>query len=344
MARRRQARTRYTPNWMALESSLTNALTPALAHEVEEFLDSQDTAHLFQFPQWADPGAKFLLLREGAKIRWTGTFGVYAPLGWKLPWVRAATANRGPVCDDFEFWAAAAEKLSESFGAERIAYIEVSPDWIQASENESPSVFSGPQWESVNTQRASLRVDLTASEETIFANFRKNSRYEVRRSERLGAVVNLASSEADIDEFLRVYQGLAARKGFPPDELERLRRQIRWLMNSGSRGALLLARTDNVVRGGAVIGRAGRRCWYVWGATDAQDLNVGHLVQWRALQWAKNHGCTEYDFGGYTPGATSGPAWFKAGFGGRVVRFVAPHRMVIRPVRYRVFSFLSKSG
>jgi lipid II:glycine glycyltransferase (peptidoglycan interpeptide bridge formation enzyme) len=71
-------------------------------------------------------------------------------------------------------------------------------------------------------------------------------------------------------------------------------------------------------------------------------VNVGHILQWHALQWAKSNGCSEYDFGGYTPGATSGPAWFKAGFGGTVVHFVAPHRRVIRTGAYRVFSLLSR--
>ncbi|MGA7376665.1 MAG: peptidoglycan bridge formation glycyltransferase FemA/FemB family protein, partial [Candidatus Sulfotelmatobacter sp.] len=71
-----------------------------------------------------------------------------------------------------------------------------------------------------------------------------------------------------------------------------------------------------------------------------EQFNVGHILQWRALMWAKSHGCREYDFGGYTPGATSGPAWFKAGFGGTVVRFVRPHRKVIRRGNYRTFELI----
>jgi lipid II:glycine glycyltransferase (peptidoglycan interpeptide bridge formation enzyme) len=120
-----------------------------------------------------------------------------------------------------------------------------------------------------------------------------------------------------------------------------LRAAIRWLIGVGSRGALLLAIAENQVYGGAVIGRAGKRCWYVWGAADKHEqFNVGHILQWRALLWAKSHGCREYDFGGYTPGATSGPAWFKAGFGGTVVRFVRPHRKAMRRGYYRTFELI----
>jgi peptidoglycan pentaglycine glycine transferase (the first glycine) len=328
---------------MALESFLTNGLTPALAQEADEFLDSQDTAHPFQFPQWADPESRLILLREGGKIRWLGTFSVYSPLGWKVPWIRAAAANRGPVSDDRELWEAAADELAKSMRKEGLAYLEVSPDWIQPADGESPGFLNNAEWRCSAPQRATLRLSLSASADEIFANFSKNTRYEVRRAERLGAMVTVASSDAEIEEFSRLYQALAARKGFSPDSIERLRRQIRWLMDAPSRGALLLARTDNVVRGGTVVGRAGRRCWYIWGASDKQEhVNVGHILQWHALQWAKSNGCSEYDFGGYTPGATSGPAWFKAGFGGTVVHFVAPHRRVIRTGAYRVFSLLSR--
>ena len=326
---------------MALESFLTNDLTPALVQEAEEFLDSQETAHPFQFPQWADPGSRLLLLREGGRIRWLATVGVYAPLGRKMPWIRAAVANRGPVCDDLKLWEAAADELAENMRREGLAYFEVSPERIQRAEG--PGFLSNSAWQSLDVQRASLRLDLNRNADEIFAKFSKNTRYEVRRAERAGAIVSAATSDAEIGEFSHLYLGLAARKGFQPDSTERLHRQIQWLMNSESRGALLLARTDNVVRGGAVIGRAGRRCWYIWGASDKQPhLNVGHILQWKALQWAQAKGCTEYDFGGYTPGATSGPAWFKAGFGGTVVHFVAPHRRVVRPGRYRVFSLLSR--
>jgi len=71
-------------------------------------------------------------------------------------------------------------------------------------------------------------------------------------------------------------------------------------------------------------------------------MTIGHILQWHALLWAKSHGCTEYDFGGYTPGATSGPAWFKEGFGGTVVHLVTPYRRVIDSKRYNIIRVLSK--
>jgi hypothetical protein len=327
---------------MALEFYTAKDLSPLLTGEITDFLDGQETSHPFQFPQWNVSGARFALLRETGAVRWFVTFGVHSPLGSAVPWMRAALSNRGPVCDDSKLWHAVTAEFAEQMRRERFTYFDACPDWVQIPGEGMENGFGNSQWERLSAERASLRLDLTKSEDEIFANVRKNSRYEVRRAERLGVSVVAAANAAEIEEFLTLHAGLAIRKGFAADAPEDLRGSIRWLINETSRGALLLARSENRTYGGVVIGRAGKRCWYVWGAADRHEhFNVGHLLQWRALLWAKSHGCNEYDFGGYTPGATSGPAWFKAGFGGGVVRFVVPHRRVFRRGSYQAFNLVA---
>lgn len=326
---------------MAVELIKADALSPLLLQEIEDFLDSQETSHLFQYPQWS-ANAACASWRVDGRLRWFGSFGEQFPLGRRLPWIRALIANRGPVCDDAKFWHDATDELAREMEEEHFSYLDVSPDWVQTSVAAATSRFVETMWQPSGTGRASLRLDTTKEQDEIFARFRKVTRYEIRRAERTGVSVMAAATDAEIDEFLELYARLAARKAFSPEPAALLQRQIRWLA-LGSRGALLLARLGDSILGGAVIGRSGRRCWYVWGATDREDnVGVGHILQWNALLWAKAHGCSEYDFGGYTPGATSGPAWFKAGFGGKVVRFVAPRRRVVRRGRYRVLHFVSR--
>jgi Acetyltransferase (GNAT) domain len=326
---------------MPLEFYATNDLSEPLISEITGFMDSQETSHLFQFPQWNVSGARFALLRESGKISWFGTFGMHSPLGSAMPGLRAVVANRGPVCDDSAIWQSAAEEFIEQMRREGITYFDAVPDWVHVPESNLENNLRNSGWQQQGRQRSSLRLDLTKSEDEIFANLRKNARYEVRRAERMGISVAPSTTASEIEEFLALHSRLAARKGFAAEARDDLRGAIGWLTTENVRGALLLARSQNQVCGGAVIGRAGKRCWYVWGAADKHEhFNVGHILQWRALLWAKSHGCTEYDFGGYTPGATSGPAWFKAGFGGRVVHFVPPHRRVIRRGYYRTFALV----
>jgi hypothetical protein len=328
---------------MAFEFYANGDLTQPQICEITDFLDSQETSHLFQFPQWSVAGERFALLRESGKILWFGTFGIYRPLGLFLPWLRAAIANRGPVCDDHRLWQSATEAFIEQLRQEGVTYFDAMPDWVRTPETDLENGLRRSGWQEQGGERTSLRLDLTRSEDEIFANFRKNSRYEVRRAERLGVSVTAGSSDAEIEEFLSLHARLAARKGFAAETRDDLRSAIGWLTKADSRGALLLARAESQVYGGAVIGRSGSRCWYVWGAAENHEhYHVGHVLQWKALLWARSHGCKEYDFGGYVPGATSGPGWFKAGFGGRVVQFVRPHRKVIRRGHYRTFDLICR--
>jgi hypothetical protein len=325
---------------MNIETLATDAIKAALLPEIEDFLDRQATSHPFQFPQWAAPGSSSFLVRDAGQLCCFGTFGLHSPLGTRFPLVRAWIANRGPVSDDHRVWRNAMEQLAVALAKRRIAYIDASPDWPLGTESLNPAFISG--WRRIGPSRFSLRLDLQPADDAIFAGFRKNARYEVRRAERQGIAVTPASARSEVDAFLDLYLRLADHKGFAPEDTGRLRPIIAWLTHNPARGALLLARQDGIVHGGVVLGRAGRRCWYLWGASERRHtFDVGHILQWSALRWAKSAGCAEYDFGGYTPGATSGPAWFKAGFGGDLVEFVSPHRLVLRPASYRIVKIFS---
>lgn len=327
----------------SLESFPTDNLPETLGLEVQQFIDSQETAHPFQFPQFAIPGSRLVLLRQRGKICWAGTFELHLPLGQKAPWIRALVATGGPVCDDLQTWETATEELVATMNRERFAFLEVSPDWATIPADDRVRQLKNAPWKNMGDERVSLRLDLTPSEGELFARFRKITRYEIRRAERVGVVVSEASNEEETGIFLDLYKSLAIRKRFRAESLQRLRKIIAWLMSAPGRGTLLLARTHNGIRGGAVIGAFGRRCWYLWGANEKQEhLSVGHILQWRALQWAKSHGCAEYDFGGYVPGATSGPAWFKAGFGGSVIYSGTSYRRVTHSNRYRFYSTVLK--
>lgn len=323
---------------MPLEFHSTTDLSPPLLREITEFLDSQNTSHPFQYPQWNVSCARFALWREGGSIRWFSTFGVHSPLGLALPQVRAVIANRGPVCDDAKLWWAVTEEFAEQMSRENFTYLDAAPDWLRTPEEIFENGFFNSAWERLSGERATLRLDLEKSADEIFANLRKNTRYEVRRAERLGVSVTPASSHDEVEQFLALHSRLAIRKSFRADAPDDLRAIIQWWISEPTRGTLLLARVGDLIHGGVAIARSGNRCWYLWGAVGDHDLlNVGHILQWNALLWAKSHACSQYDFGGYTPGATSGPAWFKAGFGGTMARFVPPHRRVFRRRYYRMF-------
>jgi lipid II:glycine glycyltransferase (peptidoglycan interpeptide bridge formation enzyme) len=98
-------------------------------------------------------------------------------------------------------------------------------------------------------------------------------------------------------------------------------------VNQKDRGALLLASKDAAPLGGVLVVRAAKRSWGVFSA-NARDRSVtaGHLLQWSAIRWAKEHGCIDYDLGGYREGINTGPPSFKRGFCRAVVEFSPAYR------------------
>jgi len=72
------------------------------------------------------------------------------------------------------------------------------------------------------------------------------------------------------------------------------------------------------------------QCWYMFGASSNEDRNLmpNHAMQWKMISWAKENGCTTYDFRGVPdpelgeiPAHEEGLVRFKSGFGADMVRY-----------------------
>lgn len=315
-----------------------------VTREAVSFLDTQSTSHPFQFPEWAGKGAYLALLRQRGELRWFAQCGVFYPAGRVVP-VRALSVNRGPVCDDLALLEAGLHRLVEESRKQGFAFIDVVPDWTGDFAGSAGTMLARNGWKALPGARSSLRLDLGRGPDQLLANFRKVTRYEIRRAERQEVHVRMARAENDRDQWLRLYRDMAAQKQFAAEDAGYVGRVLRWLGDEEDRGGLLLAHKDGSLLGGIVIVRSAARCWYVLGATVKDNrFSVGHLLQWRAIQWAKDRGCLEYDLSGgeYREGVDGGTAFFKRGFCDNVVHFLSPHRYVTSGTRLRVSDFMSK--
>lgn len=314
-----------------------------IVREITGFLDTQNTSHPFQFPQWAGTQTYLAFVRRRAELRWFAQCGVFYPTGRILWPIRALTLNRGPVCDDLDLAETGLRHLVEAGNRKGFAFIDIAPEWTGDFAESAGGVLARNGWQPLSTRRSSLRLDLSPDHDHLLGDFRKVTRYEIRRSERLEVEVIMARDENDYDQWLGLYLDMAKEKQFAAEDCGHIRHVLRWLGAEANRGGLLLAHKDGRLLGGIVIVRSGIRCWYVFGATSKSDkFSAGHLLQWRAIQWAKEHGCLEYDFGGYSEGRSGGPAFFKKGFCDDLVHFLPPHRKIIRGTSVRVSDLVSK--
>ena len=315
----------------------------SLLDEVGSFLDSQDTSQPFQRPEWAGDGWLLALVRRQGQIQWLALCGVVYPASRFMRPIRALNVHRGPVCDDLDLLEKGQHELIAQAGKLGFAYIEIAPEWTGEFAESAAAMLARNDWRVIPGVRSTLRLSLIPSLDDLLASFRKTTRYEIRRSMNEGIEVRMAASDAESREFIEIYEAMAREREFPSETPEFLLGIGRWLATDKGHGCLLLAYEEGKPRGGILVVRSGVRCWYFLGATSKDGkVGVGHLLQWRAIQWAKENGCLEYDFNGYREDATSGPALFKKGFCDRVVRFIPAHRYVVTPGRYRALEAISR--
>jgi hypothetical protein len=323
-----------------------NEFSADLRRRAEMFLETQRTSHPFQLPDWStEDNTLYALAGEPANVSLFARCDVIWPLGKRFEGTRALTITRGPVCDNFDLLRAFLSRLIDTCRSRGFLYLDLNPDWTNSDADQMGTWLQAQGWFPAGPARASLRVDLRPELEQIRATFRKSTRLEIRRADSAGVKVLAAADALALEQFLDLYRHMARHKGFAPDPEQHIRTVLGLLLNNPGRGVLLNAVWKSEVLGGVVAVRAGARCWYVWGATRKHtQVNVGHLLQWHALQWAKEQGCTEYDLGGYREGAIDGPALFKKGFSETVVRFLPSYRFAIRPARYSAFKLITRAS
>lgn len=314
----------------------------ALLNEISDFLDTQETSHPFQLPQWSRSGARWALLRSQGRLGWFAQCGVLYPAGRPLPFIRALTVYRGPICDDLQQMEIGLRHLIAESRKMRVAYVDIAPEWTGAFAESARPMLARNGWQALPGVRSSLRLDLRPPSEQLLTGFRSTTRYKIRRSERAGVRVTMACDDTEFCGFIRLYLKMASEKQFTGEDADFLLHVFRWLAPNRARGGLFLAWEGGMLKGGILVVRSGVRCWYILGATTKDSkFSAGHLLHWRAIEWAKENGCLEYDFGGFREGMSTGPAYFKSGFCDRVVHFVPAHRYIVSQHRRRLAEFTS---
>ena len=202
---------------------------------------------------------------------------------------------------------------------------------------------------------STIVVDLSADLEAIVGRFKPKWRYNVGLAARRGVTVRAGGPE-DIAAWYRLMEltGRRDRFGIHPERYYR-----RFFALMGTRARLLLAEYQGQLLAGIAVTAFGAQAIYMYGASGDEQRNLmpNHLLQWEAMQWAKDQGCTEYDLWGIpdevgrageaasdeapSGGSEAGLAGvyrFKSGFGGRVVRTVGAWDHVYAPPLYWLYT------
>jgi lipid II:glycine glycyltransferase (peptidoglycan interpeptide bridge formation enzyme) len=175
--------------------------------------------------------------------------------------------------------------------------------------------------------RSTWVLDLTPPESDLLSAMKPKTRYNIRLAEKKGVDVT-AGGPDDVDAFYEMYQETALRDQFyiHPKEIYRDVFGFYWEQNQFE---LLIARYEGVPIAAVTLVHLGKYVWYLYGASTNRHREVmaPHLLQWKAIQWAKQRGAQIYDFRGIPDVPARGQEMygvsrFKQGFGGRQITYL----------------------
>jgi lipid II:glycine glycyltransferase (peptidoglycan interpeptide bridge formation enzyme) len=185
-----------------------------------------------------------------------------------------------------------------------------------------------------------VMLDITKSEEELMTEMRRQTRYEVRRAQKLGIKVSYETSEKAFNDFYDLQLETAERQGFIPSTRHLIMAQHKVF---GDKARIYTATLDGkVLAKGEILLQAPEAIYHEAASTlDGRKLPGAYALQWQIIQDAKALGLKRYNLFGIAPPNSphhryAGVTTFKTGFGGEQLAYLSAHDLVIKPFHYRL--------
>jgi lipid II:glycine glycyltransferase (peptidoglycan interpeptide bridge formation enzyme) len=309
-----------------------------------EFLKQYPNAHILQTSSWGSFKSHYgwqpIYVSEaaaGAQILFRRL-----PLGLTIAYI-----PKGPLGEN---WSNLLPEIIAQCRKRHAIAIYIEPDQWQEDKVLPDQTLPGFILSEVSIQpRRTITISLDGTEEDWLARMKQKTRYNIRLAEKKD--VHIVQSD-DLETFSQLMQTTGARDEFGVHPGSYYRRVYELFHPSGA-CELFLATYQDQPLAAIMVFKKGKRAWYFYGASNNQERNrmPTYLLQWEAMRWAAQAGCSEYDLWG-VPDQDEGKLedqfmqrsdglWgvyrFKRGFGGELKRSAGVYAKVLRPVLYRVY-------
>jgi lipid II:glycine glycyltransferase (peptidoglycan interpeptide bridge formation enzyme) len=183
--------------------------------------------------------------------------------------------------------------------------------------------------------------DLRHTDDELLAGMKQKWRYNIRLAEKRGVRIRQAAPD-DAPMLYRMYAETGKRDGFLIREPDYYYDAWRTM---GAVGLLAEHESSPTPLAGLLLFRFTERAWYFYGMSRAEGREhmPNYLLQWAAMRWARDHGCTVYDWWG-APEALDehdsmwGVYRFKEGFGAQFVEGLGAWDYAPSPALYRAYT------
>lgn len=201
------------------------------------------------------------------------------------------------------------------------------------------SHFTSDRW-SLAPTKTSL-IHLQPSIEELLMNLEKDTRYNVRLSERKGVKVR---EEADLKHFLPLYRETGQRGGFWIGDHQEL--EARWsVFAKAGKAKLFVAHQGKLALAAALVFYWEGRAYYLHAASSSshRELMAPYLLLWEIIKASKKAGYETLDLEGLNdPRIPSTRRWqgfslFKRGFGGTELTSPGSFSQIYNPILKIIF-------
>ena len=218
---------------------------------------------------------------------------------------------RGSICGNFQFsifnFQKNLRKLIEEAKKRKANWIRIEPETEEvlediktllrrlADQGDNLSVFKAPH----DVQpREIFVVDIAPSLEILLTQMKPKTRYNIGLAEKRGVKVFATREEKYQEAFLDLIVATADRKEIMPHPRSYYEKLLAVVPENMCQ--LFVAEYDGKVLAANLLMIYGTRATYLHGGSgnEYRDVMAPYLLQWKQIQYAKERGCTEYDFGG----------------------------------------------
>jgi peptidoglycan pentaglycine glycine transferase (the first glycine) len=261
-----------------------------------------------------------------------------------FPWA-FAYAPRGPISDGWDETAMVAftADVRRTLGTlpGRVSHVRIEPE----IELNGPSDTDGELRHALRTAGwrpgtpiqppRTRQVDLHADEAALWGNLRKKWRQYVNKARRDGITIVEAGLER-LPEFYGIYRETAARAGFVIRTYESYVGVWEAFAAVGMARLLLAETADGTPVATLFLLQVGDRVVEPYGGMTGlgAESRANYLLKWEAIRSSRERGAVSYDMWGISH---EGIEHFKAGFGGREIKYVGAWDLVIDPAGRLLF-------
>lgn len=199
-----------------------------------------------------------------------------------------------------------------------------------------------------------LILDLEADEDKILAQMKPKGRYNIRLATKKGVQIRKTESKKqakfhdDIQKFYEILEETTIRDGFSGHKLDFYKNMVETLAEKDL-ATLYIAEYNGQVIAGIIATFFGDTATYYYGVSSNHHRNVmaPYLLQWTAIQEAKERGHKHYDFLGIAGSNDPKDPWhgitqFKHKFGGQDQAYTPAQEYAFKPLLHFLYQIYKK--